>query len=284
MVRNIVVAFVAIFSLVNVGSANAQCNTGNCQPAAACNMVEKTVMCPTWVTETRTVKETHYRNEERSKECTTYKNTTVEKKVCCPITVWVKKEKVEIQNYEVTIPTYEWFDEEYTEMVDGTLDITTYKTVKTCVPVTKTKTVCVCEPEWVEREVEYCGPCGQICKKKVTCYEPKMVEKQCEYTVNETVCTQVPCVRTIDTCEPVTKTRKVKRIVNKVEPRKHESKYVTYEPLQKFERKTVCETVCVPVVNVVTETVCVPYEVEKEVEVRVCKMLPKTILVPCQCQ
>jgi hypothetical protein len=271
---------VAILSLGSVAAANSPCNPCN----NAGNMVEKTIMCPEWTTETRIVKETKYRNEERTKECTVYTKQNVEKKVCCPITVWVKKDMVEVQEYEVSIPTYELVDEEYTEMVDGTLDITTYKTVSKCVPVTKTKTVCVCEPQWVEREVEYCGPCGTKCVKKVTCYEPKMVEKQVEYTCTETVCEKVPCVRTIDTCEPVTKVRKVKRIVNKIETRTHESKYVTYEPLQKFERKTVCVCECVPETKTVTETVCVPYEVEKEVEVRVCKLVPKTIQVPCNCQ
>jgi hypothetical protein len=196
----------------------------------------------------------------------------------------VKQDKVDIQEYEVTIPTYEWVEEEYTEMVDGTLEITTYKTVTHCVDVTKYKTVCVCEPQWVEREIEYCGPCGTTCIRKVSCYEPKMVEKQVPYTCQETICEKVPCVRTIDTCEPVTKTRKVKRVVQKIETRTHKSKYVTYQPLQKFERKTVCVCENVPVTKTVTETVCVPYTVEKQVEVRVCRMVPKTIQVPCQCQ
>ena len=278
MVRTSVVMIVAALSLCSVATADEPCHP--CPGAAG--YVEKTVMCPEWVTETRIVKETRYRQEERQKECTVYTTQQVQKKVCCPITVWVKKEKVDVQEYEVTVPTWEEQEEEYIEWVDGTLDITKYKTVTKCVPVTKTKTVCVCEPQWVEKEIECCGPCGETVIKKVSCYEPKMVQKEVEYTVHETVCEKVPYTTTIETCEPVTKTRTVKRLVNKTEMKKHESKYVTYEPLEKFERKyvTVCEKV--PETKIVTETVCVPYEVEKEVEVRVCKMVPKTVRVPGQ--
>ena len=280
MVRTTIVMIVAIMSLSNSLSAAQPCGAAN----AGCGYVEKTVMCPVWTTETRTVKETKYRQEERARECTVYKKMNVEKKVCCPITVWVKKDMVDVQTYKVLVPKYEIVDEEYIEMVDGTLDITKYKTVTSCVPVTKTKTVCCCEPQWVEREIEYCGPCGEICIRKVTCYEPKMVEKQVEYTCHETICEKVPYTCTIDTCEQVVKTRKVKRIVNEEVEKTHESKYVTYVPLQKFQRKTVCVCENVPETKVVTETVCVPYEVEKEVEVRVCKLVPKTIQVPCYCQ
>jgi hypothetical protein len=77
MVRNTIVTLVAIVSLANVVSAASPCNPCN----ASANYVEKTVMCPTWVTEMRTVCETKYRNEERAKQCTVYEKMNVEKKM-----------------------------------------------------------------------------------------------------------------------------------------------------------------------------------------------------------
>ena len=51
-------------------------------------------------------------------------------------------------------------------------------------------------------------------------------------------------------------------------------------PQQRTQTFNVTTYKCVPEQMTQTYTVCVPVQVQKEVQVQVCKMVPKTVMVP----
>ncbi len=164
-----------------------------------------------------------------------------------------------------------------------------------------------------------CGGCGG-CASGTPCHAPKqavticrvwvpnVVQEEVEVTVNKcvtvdqpyeytvTVCKPVEKTRTVKVCEYVTetktrkerqcryrteeRTRDVKVCSYKTEEREKEVKYIVQVPHKKT--RTVDVTTYTTVAEEKTEqyTVCVPVTVQKEVQVPVCHMVPKTITVP----
>ncbi len=248
-----------------------------------CCFVEKVVCVPTWVTETRICKETHYRREERTKTCTVCKEVPVTKDVECKYTVWVRKKVPQTREIEVCTPTAKQVEQKYTVSVPATETVVKLRRRHECVPTTETRTVCKDEGHWEEREVACVDRCGCPSTRIEKCWVPKIVKTEVEVTVNKKQCVEEPYECQVKTCVDVEKSRTVTVYDTKKETKTVTDWVTTLVPEERTTTKTVTYCDTVQEEKVVTYTVCVPYTVEKAVEVRVCKMVPKTIRVPASC-
>jgi len=308
-------------------------------PYSYTHIEHRTVLVPQWVTEHKQVPTTEIRHEERDREIVTYKDVpetvqrtrtvtysekqvrsheekyTVEKQVT---------EKVE-QKYTVSIPYTEtrkatrtvfkpvWNEVEhkYTVYVPYYEKRTGYRTVSRCVPVVRTREVCVDQGYWEERISKPAynaggpsAPCP-VCKTRV--WVPKLVRKTESYTVNTTETTQVPYEYPVKLERPEVRTKieKVRTMVPTEQPYSYEvyltryetrSRYVdVYKFVPEVRTRTVYETVYVPrqktvpyyetvyhrvaEKRIVKEHFDVPVYSTRDVEVRTYHLVPKTVEV-----
>jgi len=186
------------------------------------------------------------------------------------------------------------------------------RTVSRCVPVTHVHDVCVDRGHWECRVAcqtcEPCRPCGErvaACKTRV--WVPNMVHVQKACTVDTIQKMQVPYEYDVTVCRCETRTRieKIREMVPVQESYPYEvhltrqvqrcrtvqvCEYVPETrtrivnetvcvPCQKTE--TYCETICHRVAEkrIVKEIVCVPVCTTRNVEVKSCRLVPKTIEV-----
>ena len=326
-------------------------------PACSCpcpcpRIEQRTVLVPQWVTECKKVPATEIRHEERDREIVTYKDapetvartrtvTVMERQVRShqekytverPVT-----EKVE-QRYTVCIPYTEtrtatrtvlkpvWTEVErkYTVCVPYCEKRTGLRTVAKCVPVVRTREICVDQGHWEERiskpickpickpVCNVCEPCAPpvtvvvpvvVCKTRV--WVPCVVHKTESYTVNTTEMVQVPYTYEVKLERPEVRTKieKVRTMVPTPEPYSYEVQLTRHETRTRFvdvcrmvpevRTRIVNETVCVPrekcetynvtvvrrvaVKRIVKECFDVPVCTTREVQVRVRKLVPKTV-------
>jgi hypothetical protein len=160
-----------------------------------------------------------------------------------------------------------------------------------------------------------CDPCGDSCAttkvvtrkvwvpnvvtetRDVKVMKPKMVQEEYKYYVtvcrpekqvkNVRVCEMVPKTRTVKhkVCdyEVQTRTKKVRVCEMRSEPRTRTVHYTVCEPKQVQKTYKVTKYDIVPEQKTQTYSVCVPHQVQKEVSVPVCHMVPKTVMVPADC-
>jgi hypothetical protein len=263
--------------------------------------VEKTICCPTWVTETRTVKCCEYRQEMREREvtvCQRIPETKMVKKTVCqmvPETRYrtccytVSKpilKEVEVQVC-VSVPVWREVQRTCCVMVPHQEKRTGTRTVCKCVPVVEKKTCTVDEGHWEEKMVEVpcccriccrrsSNPCAKACESptKTVCkrvWVPNLVEKEIECTRYERVVEQVPCEYTVTVCRPEQRTITEKVCEYKTEK---QTRVITKVCGYECEKKTrqMAYTVCVPT----TKEIEVPVttyrceEVTKKVQYPVC--------------
>jgi len=250
--------------------------TANAQ-AHAPGACECTVMVPEMVTEMRTVTVCQWRTEQRQATC-----------MACRLVPETRQ-----VTYEYTVPTYETRTQEFvysvfkpvisTQQVDYTVMVPHIEkrqgVRREChmVPVEMTCTVCEDHGSW-QQVVRHsgcgcCGPCSWTCNVWV----PKLEQREVKYTVMRPQIREVPYEFDVTVCTP--------------EKRSEMVQVCNYAPEQ--VTRSVPYTVCVPVTKTDTRevtcyrrveeprtynyTVCVPYQVEKQVPVQVCRMVPKTV-------
>ena len=129
----------------------------NCAaPAPAYEQVEKTILVPTMVTETRRVCDVEYRTEQRQRTFTVCRPVTETHDVQETFTVMVPERRTRIERYTVSKPVMRQVTQNYTVQVpyqeqrQGTRRVCNY------VPVTQTRTVSV--PETRTRTESYTVP------------------------------------------------------------------------------------------------------------------------------
>jgi hypothetical protein len=213
-------------------------------------------------------------------------------------------------------PFFKEIEHKYTVDVPYCEKRTGMRTVCRCVPVTHTRFVCVDQGHWETRPscapcqpCNTCNPCGPVvapaCPTRV--WVPCVVRRPETYTVNETQTCQVPYQFDVTVCRPEIRTR-IERVCCPV-PTKETFQYEVCltrqenrtrtiqvcECVPEVRTRTVNETICVPrqktetyceticrrvaVKKICTETVWVPYCTTREIQVRVCHLVPKTIEV-----
>jgi YTV protein len=303
---------------------------------------KRTVLVPEWVTEHKQVPTTEIRHEVRDKEIVCYKDvpetvqhtrtvTYTERQVRSHEEKYtVQKqvtEKVE-QKYTVPVPYTEtrnatrtifkpiWkeIEHKYTIYVPYYEKRTAYRPVSRCVPVVRTRDVCVDQGYWEERiskpVYKFCGPGTPpvpvpVCKTRV--WVPKLVHKQVPYTVNTYETVQVPYEYQVKLERPEVRTKieKIREMIPTQQPYSYNvyltryetrSRYVdVYRYVPEVKSRTVYETVYVPrqktvpyyetvyrrvaEKRIVKERFDVPVYSYRDVEVRVSHLVPKTVEV-----
>jgi hypothetical protein len=300
---------------------------------------QRTVLVPQWVTEHKQVPTTEIRHEEREREIVCYKDVPETVKRTRTVTFTEKEvrsheekytvekqvtEKVE-QKYTVSVPYTEtrkatrtvfkpvWKEVEHkhTVYVPYYEKRTGFRTVSRCVPVVRTREICVDQVYWEERiakPVYKAGgpsvPCA-VCKTRV--WVPKLVHKTEPYTVNTIETVQVPYEYSVKLERPEVRTKieKVRTMVPTEQPYSYEVYLTRYETRTRYvdvykfvpevRTRTVYETVYVPrqktepyyetvyrrvaEKRIVKERVDVPVYTTRDVAVRVYHLVPKTVEV-----
>ncbi len=268
-----------------------------CEPAAAVaatckpevQYVEKTILCPQWVTEMRRCLVTEYRREPRECTVTVCKRipeTKAVQRTCC---MMVREVRVRTEEYMAYKPVYREETREYTVMVPTVETRQGTRTVCRWVPEKQKQIVCEDQGHWVEQACNCgccCDPCAPACVR--WCWVPNIVQKEVEVTCMRAVTVEEPCTYHVTVCKPVQKTCKVRVCEYQQVPATRQVRYTVCVPKEVTRTEYVTTWRCEQVQETRRYTVCVPYQVEKEVPVRVCRMVPKTIRVPvcptCCCE
>ncbi|HEY4311861.1 MAG TPA: hypothetical protein VGN12_20605 [Pirellulales bacterium] len=283
-------------------------------------MVEKTVMVPKMETETRKVNVTEYTNETRERTITVMQRVPKTETVTHNYTAMVPKTETKTVTYNVCKPVVTDETQEYTVCVPHTETREGTRKVCKVVPVTKTRTVTVDEGHWEQAapasNAAGCGDCGTAngCDAQSSCCDSgcgrrrllcrrscgsacdtgngcgtaaanrvwvsNPVQKEVTYTVCETIWEDKHYTCNVTVMKPETRTRTVQKRTFVMEPQTREVTYTKCVAEQRTMTRDVTRYECVPTEKTLTCTVRVPHQVEKEVQVQVCKMVPKTIMVP----
>ncbi len=263
--------------------------------------VERVVQVPTWVTETRTVKCLEYRPETRERTVTVMRSIPVERTVERQYMVMVPETRTRTVTYTVAKPVWETKEVEYTVQVPRQETREGVRTVRRVVPATETRSVWKDEGHWEEREVTVpvvrkasykarrmarrarrlgcCAPCVDVCTVTQVCksWVPNLVQHEIEVTVMRQELVEEPYEYVVTKCEPETRTRTVKVCRMEYEERSKEVEYTKWVPETRTRTLTYTSHECQPEEKTVSYTVMVPHEVEREVEVRVCRMVAQTV-------
>jgi YTV len=244
---------------------------------------------------------------------------TITEKVAQPYTVCVPYTVTRTATRTVLKPVWKDVECKYTVCVPYCEKRTGMRTVSKCVPVIRTRDFCVDEGCWQERVTapvcqtpacKPCVPCGPVvtvavCKSRV--WVPKLVHKHESYTVSTVQTVHVPYEYEVKLERPEVRTRieKVRTLVPTAEPYSYDVQLTRTETRTRFievckfvpelrtriinetvlvprqKTQTYCETVCHRVTEkrIVKERIDVPVCVTREVEVRVCRLVPKTVEV-----
>ncbi len=296
-------------SEVQAGGRHRRCDTCYA-PAASCDecapsepkMVERTIMVPQTVTEKRKIHRKEYRNETREKTVTVVNRVPKTESVTREYTVMVPKKMTKTVEYQVCKPVVKVETREYTVMVPHKEQREGVRHVCKRVPVEKTRKITVDEGHWEEQASECgdgddcgdgCGGCGHRRKRRwcgscgassgCNVWVPNVVEKEVTYTCYQNVTEEQPYTYHVTVCKPEKRTREVELTDYVMEPKTKEVTYTKYVAEKRSKTCDVTRYECVPTEKTVSYTVCVPHHVEKEVDVEVIKMVPKTVLVPEDC-
>ncbi|MEX2560237.1 MAG: hypothetical protein WD403_10005 [Pirellulales bacterium] len=244
------------------------------KPCVCYEEVERTVMCPTWVTETRTVQVTQFRPEQRERTCVVHRRVPETRQVTRDYCVLVPETRTREVPYIHTRLEYRDETREYTVCVPEQVRRQATRRVCRMVPVTETRMVC--EDQGHCEKVCEVDCCGHVTYRSV--WVPKLVQRPVQVTRLCPQVTEEPCeyVQTVLRHEKRTRTVRVPYCVAERRVRQVECTVLVPQKRQKTFDVTVCKIVA----EERTQTYCqmVPHQVEKQVQVRVCRMVPKTVV------
>lgn len=256
-------------------------------------VVERTIMVPQQVMETRTVTVTECRPEQRQRTYQVRKRVPYQETRTEEYTVMVQKTEMRTVTQTVCRPVVKQVERSYTVMVPHQETRQGVRNIAQCVPVQSTRTVCVDEGAWQVRSYlvpcaparPVCGGCGGC----GSCCQPQYVERQCRVWVPNIVRKEVPCTvmryqtvqqpyeYNVTVCRPETRTQMV-NVTEMVREQVTREVPVTVCVPEKRTRSYVVN-LCRDVVEDKTDTytVMVPHQVQKQVQVPVCRMVPQTV-------
>lgn len=314
MRRACVLAVVAAVTLVALGgdraaasnarSGNARCASGDCAPAAP-QMVERTIMVPQMSLETRTVMVPEYRYEQRQKTISVPQFIPKQVTVTRAYTVMIPREVTRTVTYYVRKPVFKDVEVAYTVCVPHVETQTVTRRVCMSIPTPKTHTVIVDEGHWEYAPptacepaadccspVDYCRPrchffrrcstsCGvDCCGSRVWVSNP--VERVIPYTSYEHVWEDVPYTCSVTVWKRERHVRTVRQCDFETEPHTKQVTQTVCVPETRTKTCTVTQYDCVLKKQTICYTACVPHYVARQVQVQVCKMVPKKIQVPVE--
>lgn len=247
-------------------------------------MVERTVYVPQWVTETRRVKSVECRPEVRTRTVVVNRRVPYQENVTRTCTVLVPKQQVLTLEYMAYTPVLETTTKKAAVCVARPVVKDGVRLDCKLTPVKVKRTVCEDQGHWEEHPCganggSPCGDCGHAAKVWV----PNLVKREVEVTVLRPEYVQAPYQYTDFEYQPETREYPVTQCRYVPEKKTRQVTRTVCVPQQQTRTSTITRWRCEPEERQVSYTVMVPHEVEREVQVRVCKMAPKKVLVPECC-
>lgn len=298
-------------SCCDVGCAPA-CNTCS----TSYTYESRTIMVPQMVTETQTVKVMENKFETRSQKVTRYRSVPVTEQVPYTYTVMQPETRTRTENYQVCVPVSRAETRSYTVMVPqqekrtGTRQVARVVAETVSVPVTRDR------GRWEERCVErpcatacntccptggrrglfgrrfagYAGDCGVNACCEASCapatttvmqrvWVPSCVTTTEQRTVNRVRCETENFEYTCTVMKPETRQQTVNVTSYEMRPQSREVSCTVMVPKTQTGTRAVTTCKTESYEETVNYTVCVPQQVQRQVQVQVCKMVPRTIQV-----
>ena len=282
------------------GCAPAACVSAACAPVACApaghyetQVVERTIYVPQQVMESRTVTVTECRPEVRERTYNVCRRVPYQETRTEEYTVMVQKTEMRTVVQTVCKPVVKQVERTYTVMVPHQETRQAVRTVAHCVPVHSTRTVCVDEGRWEVRS--YQVPCAPVCRPVCggcggcNACGPQFVTRCCRVWVPNIVHREIPCT----VMKYQTVQQPYEYCVTVCRPETRSCKVNVTEMVKEQVTRQVPVTVCVPekrtrthqvtlyrdVTDVKTEkyTVMVPHQVQKQIQVPVCRVVPQTV-------
>jgi hypothetical protein len=248
----LVIPFVVVICSQTANSAEPAAKDAAPVPQMAFKTIERTVMMPTWVTEHRVVNVCKYRTEERQTTCTVCRPVPETHTIECEITVPTYETHMRTVQCTVCKPVMTTEQREVTVMVPTQEKRQGTRVVCRMVPVTEKRTICECQ-------------CGEMVKREVEC------------TVMRPKSEEVPYEFTYTSYHPENRTVPVQICNFAYETQAREVPYTVCIPQQKKITRQIVTCRLVSEERTFTQTVNIPYTEQQEMDVQVCKMMPKTI-------
>jgi hypothetical protein len=274
-------------------------------------VVERTVYVRETTMETRTVQVTECRPEQRVNEVKCVRRVPYQETVTEDYVVMVQQTHMKKIVETVYKPVMETVRQEYTVMVPHQEMRTGYRPVTTCVPTQRTFTVCVDRGGWQERTIQVpcssypvrCGQCGgcgayggnrcggcngcgacppPMTTRVVRCWVPNIVKEQVTRTVMVPQTVNQPYQYAITVCSPEKRVRDVQVCRQVAEQVTREVPVTTCVPEKRQRTFQVTKYRDEVDVKQVPYTVMVPYTVDKEIQVPVCRVVPKVVTQTCR--
>lgn len=270
-------------------------------------VVQRTVYVREMSTETRKVLVTQCKPEVRERAYKVCNRVPYQETVTEAYTVMVQQTQMKRVSETVYKPVMKTVDQSYTVMVPYTERRQGVRHDVQCVPVQQTVTVCVDRGCWETRTVQVPCPqygygygyaygynqCGRPCGGCNTCapptvtrcirvWVPKLVKQQVVQTVMKPQVIARPYEYDVTLCRPETRVRQVQVCETVAERIEKDVPVVYCVPQQKTRSFQVTKYRDVMEDKVEKYTVMVPYQVEKTIQVPVCKVVPRVINETCR--
>lgn len=283
------------------GSAVSCCPPVVCGPVPKCEPqfrdTEVVVYEPQMVNERRTICTVECRPEERVRQVTVYNTVTERRQVPCNVTVMVPEVRRRTESWTECRQVWEDQVQTQTVMVPHVERRQGFRTVCRPVQARGLRTVCEDRGHWEQRPipappicrpVPVCHPCGGVVA--VTCcpipcpprfcrvWVPNIVRRQVEYTYCRMEYAQEPCEYSVTVCRPEQRQCSVRVCRMVAEPKSREVEFTVCVPRVEQRIREVVEHRCVPTQREERFTVMVPHEVKCEVDVQVCRMVPRRVV------
>ncbi|MDZ4782852.1 MAG: hypothetical protein SGJ19_21600 [Planctomycetia bacterium] len=256
---------------------------GDCAVAAP-QTVERTILVPEWTTETRTVTVTECRPETRTRTVTQMRCVPYTETVTRQRCVMVPQHRTRTVNYIVRKPVMETATRECVVLVPHRVERTGTRTVCRMMPVTIQRTVCEDQGHWETREVAACADCATCCEPRTArVWAPHVVTKTVPVKVMRPTMEQQTYTYYATECRPERRTKTVQLCRYVAEPRTREVTETIFVPKMVMQTCNVTRVRVEPVTRTIQCRVMAPHQVQKEVQVRVCKMVTKTVQVNVGC-
>jgi len=267
-------------------------------------VVQRTVYVREMATETRKVLVTQCKPEVRQRAYKVCKRVPYQETVTEAYTVMVQQTQMKRVSETVYKPVMKTVDQQYTVMVPYTERRQGVRHDVQCVPVQQTVTVCIDRGCWETRTIQVpcpqpygygygynrCGqPCGgcnscgpQYVTRCIRVWVPKLVRQQVVQTVMKPQTIARPYEYDVTLCRPETRVRQVQVCETVAERIEKDVPVINCVPQQKTRSFQVTKYRDVVEEKVENYTVMVPYQVEKLIQVPVCRVVPKVINETCR--
>lgn len=264
-------------------------------------VVQRTVYVREMGTETRKVLVTECRPEVRQRTYQVCNRVPYTETKTETYTVMVQQTQMKRVSEVVYKPVMKTVTQNYTVMVPHVERRQGVRHDVQCVPVQQTAMICVDRGCWETRVIQVPCPqyapvynrCGQPCGGCNTCapryvsrcvrvWIPKIVQQQVTQTVMKREVIARPYQYDVTVCRPETRSRQVQvceQVATRIEK---DVPVVNCVPVQKTRSFPVTRYREVSETKTENYTVMVPHQVEKTIQVQVCKVVPRTINETCR--